>query len=295
MTGDVKPIRVSGGGHKILPMDAVEKVRVRAREGSAETEREDLLAVEEPLEIRLRGANRPATSFVTTMRTPGRDEDLAAGLLLAEGILERRDDLHAVGRPDDPRIEPERRENVVVADLAGPALERAEGLRRATVMGSACGVCGRTSIDGVLPVGRPPLASRLRLSAGTLRCLPEGLASGQSVFAATGGLHAAGLFDASGRLQDLAEDIGRHNATDKIVGTAFRTGRLPLSEAVLLVSGRAGFEIIQKAYGAGSPIVASVSAPSSLAVSLAEAAGITLVGFLRGERFNIYSHADRID
>jgi FdhD protein len=233
-------------------------------------------------------------AFVTTMRTPGRDEDLAAGLLFAEGILESASDLLGLAPPDDPRIDPELRANVLVATLSASAFARAENLRRGTVMGSACGVCGRTSIENVIPSDQPPLTARLRVPAEVLRSLPDRLAGRQSIFAATGGLHAAGLFDAAGQLGDLAEDIGRHNATDKLVGGALRKGRLPLAESLLLVSGRAGFEIVQKAYGAGIPIVAAVSAPSSLAVALAEAAGVTLVGFLRGERFNVYAHAERI-
>ena len=275
-------------------MDPVERVRVRSREAGAETEREDLLAVEEPLEIRIRSDARSPTSFVTTMRTPGRDEDLAAGLLFAERVLERGSDLLGLAAPDDPRIDPELKANLLVATLAPAAFARAEKLRRGTVMGSACGVCGRTSIENVIPADQPPLTTRLSVPAEILRSLPDRLSSRQSIFAATGGLHAAGLFDVRGRLDDLAEDIGRHNATDKLVGGALRKGRLPLAESLLLVSGRAGFEIVQKAYGAGIAIVAAVSAPSSLAVALAEAAGMTLVGFLRGERFNVYAHAERI-
>jgi FdhD protein len=275
-------------------MDPVEKVRVRSREGDTETEREDLLAVEEPLEIRIRSEESPTDSFVVAMRTPGRDEDLAAGLLFAEGILDTNADLLGLSRPSDPRLDPERRGNAIVATLAPKAFARARELRRGPVMGSACGVCGRTSIEDVIPSDAPPLAARWRMSPATLRALPARLAARQSVFAATGGIHAAGLFDREGAPGDLAEDIGRHNATDKLVGGALRREALPLTDSALLVSGRAGFEIVQKAFRAGIPIVAAVSAPSSLAVALAESAGLTLVGFLRGERFNVYAHADRI-
>jgi FdhD protein len=276
-------------------MDPTERVRVRSREGQTETLRQDLLAVEEPLEIRVRAAAGPAPiSFVTTMRTPGRDEDLAAGLLYAEGVLETPEDLAGLARPEDPRLAAELRGNVLVATLTPGAFARAEKLRRTTVMGSACGVCGRTSIESVIPTGKPPLHSSLRVSADTLRALPGRLSARQSIFASTGGLHAAALFDGTGQLLDLAEDVGRHNATDKLIGACLRRGELPLSERVILVSGRAGFEIVQKAYLAGVPILAAVSAPSSLAVSLAEAAAVTLVGFLRGERFNVYAHAERI-
>jgi FdhD protein len=276
-------------------MDSTERVRVLSRDGETEHDREDLLAVEEPLEIRVRpAASEAPVSFVTTMRTPGRDEDLAAGLLLAEGVIERPADLTALERPRDPRMSAELRANVLLATLAPEAFARAEKLRRGTVMGSACGVCGRTSIESVIRTGQPPLGSDLRVPGSLLTRLPERLAARQSIFAGTGGLHAAALFDASGELLEIAEDIGRHNAVDKLIGAYFHRGGLPLSRGILLVSGRAGFEIVQKAYGAGIPILAAVSAPSSLAAALAEATGITLVGFLRGERYNVYSHPKRI-
>jgi len=284
-----------GPGRKILPVEPTERVRVRSRDGAAEIDRDDLLAVEEPLEIRVRraGADAPL-SFATTMRTPGRDEDLAAGLLLAEGVLESPEDLAGLQRPEEPRMDAELRGNLLLATLSPDAFARAEKLRRTTVMGSACGVCGRTSIENVIPTGQPALRSDLRVSPELLWSLPAKLAQRQSIFASTGGLHAAALFDAQGELLDLAEDIGRHNATDKLIGASLRRGEPPLSRRLLVVSGRAGFEIVQKACGAGIPIVAAVSAPSSLAVALAQAAGITLVGFLRGQRYNVYAHPERI-
>lgn len=255
----------------------------------------DALAVEEPLEIRLQSeASGAAEPFVTTMRTPGQDEDLAAGLLFAEGVLVERSDLLRLGRPADPRIDPELRENVVVATISEAALSRSTALRRRTVMGSACGVCGKTSIENVIPADRPPIASDLVVSSELLLALPDRLRQGQSVFGETGGLHAAGLFDREGRPGAIREDVGRHNAVDKLVGYFWRENRFPLSDFVLVVSGRAGFEIAQKAAAAGIPIAASVSAPSSLAVELADAAGLTLVGFLRPPRYNIYSHPKRI-
>jgi len=276
-------------------MEPTLTVRVRSRDGGATVERDDRLAVEEPLEIRVTAAGQPSpVSFVTTMRTPGRDEDLAAGLLFSEGVIERMTDLVGLGRPDDPRMEEELRANVLVARLAPDAFARSEKLRRGTIMGSACGVCGRTTIENVIPAGCAPVLSKVSVPAALLTSLPGRLSTRQSIFAATGGLHAVALFDAAGALQDVAEDIGRHNATDKLVGGYLRRGELPLGDRVLMVSGRAGFEILEKAYRAGIPIVASVSAPSSLAVELAEAAGITLVGFLRGERFNVYTHPGRI-
>jgi len=275
-------------------VEPIERVRVRACEGETEVERSDVLAVEEPLEIRVRGESAQAATFVTTMRTPGHDEELAAGLLFAEGVLERRADLLALERPVDPRVAKDLRDNVVVATLVAAALARANKLIRGTVMGSACGVCGKTSIENVIPGDATPLAARIRVAPEVLFALPGRLREKQSVFRETGGLHAAGLFTAAGELRALREDIGRHNATDKLVGSFLLADALPLSDGVLMVSGRAGFEIVQKAFAAGIPIVASVSAPSSLAVELAEATGLTLVGFLRERRFNVYAHGQRI-
>jgi FdhD protein len=276
-------------------VDPIDRVRVRAREGDTEVEREDLLAVEEPLEIRIRSAQGgPVSSFVTTMRTPGNDEELTAGLLFAEGVVESPADLIALERPADPRIDPELKANVLICTLRPEAFERAAGLWRGTVMGSACGVCGKTSIENVIPSDRPPLESHLRVTPELLYELPGRLRERQSVFAQTGGLHAAGLFSPDGTLEEVREDIGRHNATDKVVGTFLMRGQLPLSNRILVVSGRAGFEIVQKAFAAGIPIVASVSAPSSLAVALAETGGVTLIGFLRGRRFNVYANPQRV-
>ena len=276
-------------------MDSTERVRVRAREEDNEVERDDVLAVEEPLEIRIRAEEGgPVSSFVTTMRTPGNDEELAAGLLFAEGVLEGRSDLLGLERPADPRIDPELKANVLVATLGSEAFARAGKLQRGTVMGSACGVCGKTSIENVIPTDRPPLSCPLRVMAEVLYSLPGRLRERQSIFARTGGLHAAGLFSADGTLKEIREDIGRHNATDKVVGTFLQREELPLSEGILMVSGRTGFEIVQKAFAAGIPVVASVSAPSSLAVALAETAGVTLVGFLRDRRFNVYANPRRV-
>lgn len=279
----------------MMEMEPIDRVRVRARDGDSEVEREDALAVEEPLEIRIRSeAGGPVSSFVTTMRTPGSDEELVAGLLFAEGVLESSKDLASLDRPSDPRIDPALKANVLVATLGPEAFGRAGKLQRGTVMGSACGVCGKTSIENVIPADRPPLSCPLRVTAEVLYGLPGRLRERQSIFARTGGLHAAGLFSADGTLHEIREDIGRHNATDKLVGACFLRGELPLSDRVLMVSGRTGFEIVQKAFAAGIPVVASVSAPSSLAVALAETGGVTLVGFLRDRRFNIYANPGRV-
>lgn len=276
-------------------MEPIDRVPVVAHEGDQQARRDDALAVEEPLEIRIRPspAGR-AKPFVTTMRTPGHDEELAAGLLFAEGVVRSRSDLVALDRPSDPRIDPELAANALIATLLSDAYARAERLERGTVMGSACGVCGKTSIDNVIPADAPPLASRFRVTPELLLSLPGRLRERQSLFSKTGGLHAAALCDAHGRLLEIAEDIGRHNATDKLVGRFLLRDELPLADSVMLVSGRAGFEIVQKAYSAGVPILAAVSAPSSLAVELAQATGLTLVGFLRERRFNIYANPERI-
>jgi len=278
-----------------LAVGSIDRIRVRSRDGDTEVEREDALAVEEPLSIRIQPDDgSPAFSLVTTMRTPGDDEELAAGLLFAEGVIEGRSELLDLARPEDPRMTAELRANGIVARLRAPATDRARQLRRGPVMGSACGVCGRTSVESVIPAGRPAISDGPRIPAELLFSLPVRLRERQSIFARTGGLHAAGLFAGDGTLHEVREDIGRHNATDKLVGAFLLRGDLPISDGILMVSGRAGFEIVQKAFCAGIPVVASVSAPSSLAVSLAESGGMTLVGFLRDRRFNVYANAYRI-
>jgi FdhD protein len=263
----------------------------------------DSLVAEEPLEIRLKEGKAEPERFVVTMRTPGDDDDLVVGLLFGEGVVENIDEILAVDPPEDPRVAPELAKNVRVVTLSARA-DRPRA-RRATVMGSACGVCGRTSVDDVAALARLALAARrgrvesrpgtepdMSIPAAVLTSLPGALRAKQSVFSATGGLHAAGLFEADGSLVLAREDVGRHNATDKAVGAVLRARRP--CPPVLLVSGRLGFEIAQKAALAGVRIVAAVSAPTSLAVDLAEETGLTLVGFLRDERFNVYTHPFRI-
>ena len=262
----------------------------------------DALVAEEPLEIRLKEGDAEPERFVVTMRTPGDDDDLVVGLLFGEGVIENIDEILALEPPEDPRVAPELAKNVRVVTLA-PRADRPRA-RRATVMGSACGVCGRTSVDDVAALaglasaargraeGRPGSSPDVSISAALLTSLPDALRARQSVFSATGGLHAAGLFEADGSLVLAREDVGRHNATDKVVGAVLRSRRP--CPPILLVSGRLGFEIAQKAALAGVRIVAAVSAPTSLAVDLAEETGLTLVGFLRDERFNVYTHPGRI-
>ncbi len=271
------------------------------RRGAAPEHVRDLLAAEEPMEIRLREGGAPAERLVVTMRTPGDDEDLAVGLLFGEGVIRSIDEVVSVERPSDPRIDPELARNVVVVTLTKDPARAARTPRRATVMGSACGVCGRTTIEEVVGLGarcREGARSAGNAAAGVtidpsvLTALPEKLRERQDGFAATGGLHAAGLFEADGLLLVAREDVGRHNATDKVIGALLRSRR-PVPP-LLLVSGRLGFEIAQKAALAGIQVVAAISAPTSLAVDLADEAGITLIGFLRGETFNVYTHPGRI-
>jgi formate dehydrogenase accessory protein FdhD len=249
--------------------------------GAAE-HRADLLAAEEPLEIRVDDA--PLT---VTMRTPGDDIDLAAGFLFTEGLLPRLDDVHEIRMCD---------ENVAAVSLKpGRALAGGPGTGRNFLTTSACGVCGKDSIEMIrVRSAFDVTADPVRVSPAVLAGLPGRLREAQRVFSRTGGLHAAGLFTADGTLLALREDVGRHNAVDKVAGWALRDGRLPLAGHVLLVSGRASFELAQKAVMMGVPVLAAVSAPSSLAASLAEEAGLTLVGFLRGAAMNVYAGAQRL-
>ena len=248
--------------------------------------RADLLAVEEPLEVRIGG-----TPLTVTMRTPGDDIDLAAGFLFGEGLLNPSVDLRQIRMCD---------ENVadVTLEVAAEDVARATDARRAQrnfLTTSACGVCGKDSIESIRVRSRYDIAADpVQVSPGVLTSLPDRLRDAQRVFASTGGLHAAGLFTPDGTVLVLREDVGRHNAVDKVIGWALRGGRLPLAGHILLVSGRASFELVQKASVAGIPVLAAVSAPSSLAAGLAEEAGMTLVGFLRGTSMNAYTGAHRL-
>jgi FdhD protein len=264
----------------------VVRVRGGRREGDV-----DRAATEEPLEIRLHG--RP---FAVIMRTPGADRDLAAGFLLAEQVISGSDDLgtieYCTERP--PVARPTLQENIVNVTLMDQArVERALADRRQVTTNSSCGMCGRRTIES-LTADVAPVASTWTMPAPILLRLPERLRAAQAGFDETGGLHAAGLFTPDGQLADHAEDVGRHNAVDKVVGRMLLRDALPLSRHLLCVSGRTSFEIVQKAVLAGVPIVAAVSAPSSLAIELAHESGITLIGFVRGDSFNIYAHPERI-
>jgi FdhD protein len=241
---------------------------------------QDALAAEEPLEIRING-----TPLTVTMRTPGHDLELAAGFLLTEGIIETRGQVAGI-RAAIPQNGA--KSNVVEVELQESGFDPA-GLQRNFFAASSCGICGKASIEAIRNRGLQPPNPEIRFDPEILCRLPETLRAEQAVFSRTGGLHAAALFDATGVLLAVREDIGRHNAVDKVAGWALLDGRLPLSTHIMVVSGRGGFEIVQKALAAGIPILASVSAPSSLAVKLARELGLTLVGFLRGRRFVVYS------
>lgn len=265
--------------------------RIQRYGAAGAAERLETLAVEEPLEIRVNGA--PLT---VTMRTPGNDVELTQGFLLTEGVIGGRADLHtaqfcAGADGGDGRNS----YNVLDATLAPGVPDPGPALRRHFYTTSACGVCGKTSLDSVLLQSRfRPADDPVTVTPATLTALPDKLLAEQDVFARTGGLHAAALFDAAGTALVVREDIGRHNAVDKVIGWAVEQNRVPLTGTVLLVSGRASFELTQKAVMAGVPVLAAVSAPSSLAVDLAAEAGVTLVAFLRGDSLNVYTRADRI-
>lgn len=259
--------------------------------GESRVHREDVLAVEEPLEIRVAGS-----PLSITMRTPGNDFDLAAGFLVSEGVVSHSDQLSAIrfcaGGPADG----ENTYNVLDVSLA-PGVPRPDAsLDRNFYMTSSCGLCGKASIDAVRTASVHPVAADpVTVSDELLASLPDRLREGQATFEKTGGLHAAALFDAAtGELLALREDVGRHNAVDKVVGWALKEGRLPLTGTVLMVSGRASFELVQKASMAGIPVLAAVSAPSSLAIDLARELGLTVVGFLRGSSMVVYSATERV-
>ncbi|MET9020101.1 formate dehydrogenase accessory sulfurtransferase FdhD [Actinopolymorpha sp. NPDC004070] len=268
------------------------RVRVREVDGGTVRGRSDVVATEEPLEIRVGWPGTLPRSLVVTMRTPGADFELAAGFLRSEGLLTDASDVVRIAYCTDPTLRTEQRYNVVTVDLARPLPEAPTARYGAAT--SACGVCGKESLDELELRGCAPVAPGPVLDSALLCALPNRLREAQNVFSRTGGLHAAGLFAADGTLLRAREDIGRHNAVDKVVGWAFLERRLPLTGHVLVTSGRAGYEICQKALAAGISFVAAVGAPSSLAVDLAERFGMTLVGFLRGERYVAYTHPERL-
>jgi FdhD protein len=262
---------------------------LRVRDG-VPTARPDTLTVEEPLEIRVAGK-----ALSITMRTPGDDFDLAAGFLVGEGVVRAASDVRSIRYCAGATADGGNTYNVLDVVLAPGVAPPDASVERNFYTTSSCGLCGKASLDAVRttvtwPIGDDPFGT----DPATLAGLPDELRAAQRVFDRTGGLHAAGLFDADGKLLCLREDVGRHNAVDKVVGWATRDGRLPLSGTALMVSGRASFELVQKAAMAGIPLLAAVSAPSSLAVDLAAELGLTLVGFLRGTSMNVYTRPDRL-
>lgn len=261
-------------------------LRIRRVEENSSRLCEDTLAVEEPLEIRLAWAGGEKAISIT-MRTPGHDLELASGFLFSEGILRDHEDLSGVAPCGLGG-------NTVKATLSSAAKVDLARLERHFYTSSSCGVCGKASIEALRVQSRFSLGTGPVVSGSLVHSLPERLREAQSLFASTGGLHGAAIFDSSGRLLICREDVGRHNAVDKLLGRAFLDGLLPLSGKILMVSGRASFELIQKASMAGIGIFAAVGAPSSLGVELARSTGMTLLGFVRNERFNIYSGEERI-
>ncbi|PYJ88306.1 MAG: formate dehydrogenase accessory sulfurtransferase FdhD [Verrucomicrobia bacterium] len=255
------------------------KIIRRKDDGSLEYLRDEL-TIEEPLEIRI-----GSKTLATTMRTPGHDEELAAGFLISEAIIRARDKIARISADGDNRL---------IVDLADGVKLKLNSTKRFGTISSSCGLCGKTSIDAIRQNFPAIESANVRIDIETLLSLPEKLRQAQSDFARTGGIHAAGIFDVNGELKIAREDIGRHNAVDKAIGRAFLDGRLPLNRHLLLVSGRASFEIVQKALAASIPIVAAVSAPSSLAVDFTRENNQTLIGFLRPPSFNIYSHIERV-
>jgi FdhD protein len=269
------------------------RVRVRAHDGTSIRSRVDSVATEEPLEIRLDDGSRTVTAAVT-MRTPGNDFELAAGWLYSEGIVGARSEVEKMAYCVDRSIGEEQRYNIVNVRVRSAQAVDLQGLKRHFFTTSACGVCGKAGIERLQLRDLPPLSDGPALDPDMVGTLPKSLREAQGVFEKTGGLHAAGLFDANGNLIGLREDVGRHNALDKLIGWSLLQDRLPLADHVVTVSGRTSFELAQKCAAAGAPVLAAVSAPSSLAIEVAESFGMTLLGFVRGDRFNIYAGQERI-
>jgi FdhD protein len=285
--GEVPPTPLD----RALPTRHVTSTKVVAVRGSDLEVRDDLVVGEEPLEIRAAGPRQAPVQVAVTMRTPGNEDELAIGFLTSEGLL-RDNEITGVSY-GDPGVMADPDDSVLVrlAHRFDPSL----ATRRNFVATASCGICGKASIDDIaircepLPKGLPIVARSV------ITGLPDTLRAAQAAFERTGGLHAAGLFETDGRLVAVREDVGRHNALDKLIGSRVRARELPLWDRILMVSGRVSFEIVQKAAVAGVPIICAVSAPSDLAVRLSDRLGVTLVGFLRGDGFNVYSHDGRID
>jgi FdhD protein len=271
---------------------AVNVIRVRAGESDTPPRR-DYVATEEPLEIRLATPDE-TLQLAVTMRTPGADFELAGGFLFGEGIIRHKDDLQGISYCVDRDMDEAQRYNVVNVALRRASARDIRQLDRHFVVSSACGVCGKASLDGLELDGVRPLEDDAHVSAARILALPQRLREDQRLFDSTGGLHAAALFDLDGNLLALREDVGRHNAMDKLMGWALMQGFMPLNRHVVLVSGRASFELVQKALMARIPVFCAISAPSSLAVDVARRFHLTLIGFLRDDHFNMYCGQERI-
>ena len=281
----------------MMPRRRAARVQVEKAHGEEIRRKQDAIAVEEPLEIRLGfdAAGRPSEQSISiTMRTPGDDFELAAGFLFSEGIIQSCDDIQEISYCLGPQKEMQEY-NVVTVQLRPGLKFDAERLLRHFYTTSSCGVCGKASLEALQVRGCPVLPSdRPIISVEVIHQLPQKLREAQAIFETTGGLHAAGLFDSSGKLMSVREDVGRHNAVDKIIGERLLAKKSPLYDHLMMVSGRASFEILQKALMAGIPVVAAVGAPSSLAVDLAREFGMTLLGFVREKSFNIYAGSQRV-
>ncbi len=277
---------------RVRPGRTVETT-VLSLDGSNRTSKDDAVVTEEPLELRL-SAGGESASLAVIMRTPGNDFELAAGFAFGEGIVGGRDEIAQLTYCLDPALDPEQRYNVVSIELSRDTLPDLTHLERHFTASSACGVCGRAQLDSLRERGVTRIDDGVTIAPELLYSLPERMRRAQRVFETTGGLHAAALFDESGAPIVAREDVGRHNAVDKIVGWGLLNGRLPFARCLLAVSGRAGYEILQKSAVARIPIVCSVSAPSSLAVELAREFGITLAGFVRDGRANVYCGSERL-
>jgi len=265
-------------------------VEVTAVRGACVERRQDILAGEEPMAIRAAGPGQVPVDVAVTMRTPGHEAELAVGFLHSEGLLTSRDEVAGIELGDPSRIS--RPDDEITVRLTRP-FDTSLVAQRHFAATASCGICGKASLDEV-HVRSAPIPDGPVIDGSVLLPLPIRLREAQAVFEATGGLHAAGLFDADGRVIAVREDIGRHNALDKLIGSQLLAGQLPLHGRIILVSGRTGFELVQKAAVAGVPILVAVSAPSDLAVQAAEELGVTLVGFLRGDGYNVYTRPDRI-
>jgi FdhD protein len=273
------------------PKGSKTQARVWVVENGKMRSRSDYITTEEPLEIRLLS---PRRTIAITMRTPGADFELAAGFLYTEGVISSREDIQRLSYCVDAEIDSEQRFNIVNVELQEDLHPNLQPLERHFYTTSACGVCGKASLESLRLRGVTPIPPEPQVTPEILYSLSEQLRAAQGIFKATGGLHAAALFDAQGQLLAVREDVGRHNALDKLIGSAFLSDRLPLHNHIVMVSGRSSFEILQKSIVAGIPIICAVSAPSSLAVSVAREFEITLIGFLRGQKFNVYSGWERL-